>query len=104
MATPKPGDKNYKGPVHEVVRGAIKPIVDLFNPPGKAAPRTRRQPRKIGWDEMLLNNAGNARNTRAANRNKGIAGKSAEYDPLSSASGLTSKPKKRRTRTKKAKS
>ena len=48
-------------------------------------PLTRRQPRVIGWDEMLLNNAGNARNTRAANANKGIAGKSAEYDPLSSA-------------------
>ena len=85
---------------------AVRAIIKNYGPGKKGDPPptsgslTRRQPRKIGWDEMLLNNAGNARSTRAANKSKGIRGKSAEYNPLSSASGLTSKPKRKAKKAK----
>lgn len=72
-------------------------------PPKPAVSRPRQMAAQNAynstWEQMLKINAGNASALRSQSARKGISGKSAEYDPLSSASGLTSKaPKKRRTR------
>lgn len=96
MATPKPGQPGYKGPVHEAVRSALDFVGIEVGKAKPAGPKPNTSVRKIPLSEQAQNAKGNVRNATASARNKGTY---YSYDPLSSISA----PKKRRTRTKKAK-
>lgn len=87
---PSPGQKGYKGPVHEAVRSALGPLAPKAAPP--AARRPSVTPQTLADRKAIAK--GNMRNATAAARNKGAY---YSYDPLSSISAPKAKPPVKRT-------
>jgi hypothetical protein len=90
MAAPKPGDKNYKGPVHEAVRSALGAFGVKVGYGQKPGPKGIPKAPAMTLDRMARMASNKRKIMTQVNKQKGTY---STYDPLSSISVKTSKPK-----------
>lgn len=101
MASPKPGDKGYKGPVHEAVRSALGAIGVNFDKK-KTAPKPYKKPTLTTKEKTQA--AGNAVKFREMARRNATPGMSAQQaNELERQSGLMATLPKRTSKVSKAK-